>query len=125
MKRLTEERAEQRRRWEEQARVRQELEEQARRRAAFREAFATEAAGWQRYRAAAEYLVHLRGAPEVHPQLPEMSTEWLTHAEQAVADLDPTGRRLRLLRDGAKPDWSGVFGPKLVEERRASPGVYG
>jgi hypothetical protein len=59
-----------------------------------------------------------------HPQPPELSADWLAHADQAVADLDPTGRRLRLLHEGVKPDWSGAFGPKLVEER-ALPGGYG
>lgn len=124
MKQLAEERAEQSRRWEEQARIRQELEEKARRRATFREAFATEAAGWQRHQAAAEYLAHLRKSLQGDPQLPEMSTEWLAHAEQAVADLDPTGRRLHLLYEGVKPDWNGPFGAKLVEDKRP-PGVYG
>lgn len=124
MKQLAEERAEQSRRWEEQARIRQELEEKARRRAAFREAFATEAAGWQRHQAAAEYLAHLRKSLEGNPQLPELSAEWLAHAEQAVADLDPTGRRMQLLHEGVKPDWYGPFGSKLVEDKRP-PGVYG
>ncbi|GAB3771873.1 hypothetical protein GCM10028796_41530 [Ramlibacter monticola] len=122
MKQLAEERAEQHRRWEEEARIRQEREEKARRRAAFREAFATEAAGWQRHQAAAEYLAHLRKSLEGDPQLPELSTEWLAHAEQAVADLDPTGRRLRLLHEGVKPDWYGPFGAKLVEDKRP-PGI--
>lgn len=70
MKQLAEERAEQGRWWEEQARIRQEQEEKARKRAAFREAFATEAAGWQRYQAAAEYLAHLRKRLEGQPQCP-------------------------------------------------------
>jgi hypothetical protein len=124
MKQLAEERAEQSRRWEEQARIRQELEEKARRRAAFREAFATEAAGWQRHQAAAEYLAHPRESLRADPQLPELSAEWLAHAEQAVADLDPTTRRLQLLHEGVKPDWYGPFGAKLVEDKRP-PGVYG
>lgn len=124
MKQLAEERAEQSRRWEEQARIRQEQEEKARKRAAFREAFATEAAGWQRHQAAAEYLAHLRQSLEADPQLPELSVEWLAHAEQAVADLDPTARRLQLLHEGVKPDWYGPFGAKLVEDKRP-PGVYG
>lgn len=125
MKQLAEERAEQSRRWEEQARIRQEQEEKARKRAAFREAFATEAAGWQRYQAAAEYLAHLCKRLEGQPPVPELSTEWLAHAEQAVADLDPTKRRLQLLHDGVKPDWSGPFGAKLVEEKRPPSGLYG
>lgn len=124
MKQLAEERAEQSRRWEEEARIRQELEEKARRRAAFREAFAAEAAGWQRHQAAAEYLAHLRESLEADLQLPEVSAEWLAHAEQAVADLDPTARRIQLLHEGVKPDWYGPFGAKLVEDKRA-PGVYG
>jgi hypothetical protein len=124
MKQLAEERAEQSRRWEEEARIRQELEEKARRRAAFREAFATEAAGWQRHQAAAEYLAHLRKSLEAAPQLPELSVEWLAHAEKAVADLDPTAGRLQLLHEGVKPDWYGPFGAKLVEDKRP-PGAYG
>lgn len=124
MKRLAEERAEQSRRWAEEARIRQELEEKARRRAAFRESFATEAAGWQRHQAAADYLAHLFKALEAHPELPQLSAEWLEHAKQAVADLDPTGRRLQLLHEGVKPDWYGPFGAKLVEDKRP-PGVYG
>ena len=96
----------------------------ARRRAAFREAFATEAAGWQRHQAAAEYLAHLRKSLEAAPQLPELSVEWLAHAEKAVADLDPTAGRLQLLHEGVKPDWYGPFGAKLVEDKRP-PGAYG
>jgi hypothetical protein len=124
MKRLAEERAEQSRRWEEEARIRQEVEETARRRAAFRESFAAEAAGWQRHQAAAEYLARLLKAAEAHPELPQLSAEWLEHAKQAVADLDPTGRRLQLLHEGVKPDWHGPFGAKLVEDKRL-PSVYG
>lgn len=125
MKLLAQQRAEERQRWQEQDRIRQELENQARRRAAFRQAFATEARGWQRHQAAAEYLAHLRNSLEEHAQLPELSAEWLSHAEQAVTDLDPTGRRLQLLQEGVKPDWYGPFGAKLVEDKRALPGAYG
>jgi hypothetical protein len=125
MKLLAQQRAEEHQRWQEQDRIRQELENQARRRAAFREAFATEARGWQRHQAAAEYLAHLRGTLEEHAQLPEPSAQWLSHAEQAVADLDPTGRRLQLLHEGVKPDWYGPFGAKLVEDKRVLPGAYG
>lgn len=57
--------------------------------------------------------------------MPELSTDWLAHAEQAVADLDPTARRLQLLHDGVKPDWSGPFGAKLVEEKHPPSGLYG
>lgn len=124
MKRLAQERAEEHRRWEEQDRIRQELESQARRRAAFRQAFAVEAAGWERHRAAADYLAHLRSRLHEQMPLPEVSAQWLGHAEQAVADLDPTQRRLQLLHQGVKPDWSGPFGQKLVEDKRALPGTY-
>jgi hypothetical protein len=125
MKLLAQQRAEEHQRWQEQDRIRQELENQARRRAAFREAFATEARGWQRHKAAAEYLAHLRNSLDDHAQLPEVSAQWLAHAEQAVADLDPTARRLQLLHEGVKPDWYGPFGAKLVEDKRALPGAYG
>jgi hypothetical protein len=125
MKLLARQRAEEHRRWQEQERIRQELETQARRRAAFREAFATEAAGWQRHQAAAEYLAHLRKALGEPGQLPELSVQWLAHAEQAVADLDPTPQRVELLHQGVKPDWSSPFGQRLVEDKRALPGAYG
>jgi hypothetical protein len=74
---------------------------------------------------AVEYLAHLRKRLDETAQLPELSIEWLAHAEQAVADVDPTTKRVQLLHEGVKPDWSGPFGPKLVEEKRPMPGFYG
>lgn len=81
-----------------------------------------EAAGWQRHQVAAAYLAHLRRVLAADAaQLPEVSTEWLTHAEQAVAELDPTRSRLTLLQEGCNPDWASAFGRKLVDDERPMP----
>lgn len=122
MRKIREEREEQSRRWEEQARIRAEQEAVARRHLAFRTAFAAEAAGWQRHHAAASYLSHLREAlAAADAPLPDVSTEWLAHAEQAVGQLDPTGARLALLQQGCKPDWASAFGQRLVDEAPSKP----
>jgi hypothetical protein len=121
MRKLREEREEQSRRWEEQARIRAEQEALARRRAAFRDAFALEAQGWERHKTAVDYLAHLRQALAATAPLPDVSVRWLLHAEQAVADLNPTQQRLELLRAGCEPDWASEFGKRLVQEERAKP----
>jgi hypothetical protein len=121
MRKIREDREEQSRRWEEQARIRAEQEARARRRAAFRDAFAQEAQGWERHKVAVAYLAHLRQRLAAAAPLPEISARWLTHAEQALADLDPTELRVELLRAGCEPDWASDFGKKLVQEERAKP----
>lgn len=100
----------QRRRWAEEARIREQAEEQKRGRAAFREAFAMEAEGWQRHHSAKAYLAHLRQAMETGINLPDLSTQWLAHVQQAIQDLDPTSRRLALLQQGYDPGYYGPFG---------------
>lgn len=120
MKRIAEERAEQSRRREEEGRVRQVLEETMRRRSAFQEAFVTEAIRWQRHRVAAEYLAHLRENVARSPALPDLGTQWLRHATQAVADLDPTARRLQLLYEGME---SGLYGPSPNRRLREPVGA--
>jgi hypothetical protein len=95
-----------------------------RRRAAFRDAFAAEAAGWQRHQAANTYLAHLRQGLGGDGDLPEKSAEWLAHAQRAADDLDPTARRLELLRRGEDPGYYGPFGKKLVEDGRPGSQFY-
>lgn len=124
MRRKQQEWDEQRRQWAEDSRIRQEREDRARRRAAFRDALATEAQGWQRHQAAMQYLEHLR-AQLGDQQLPQESAEWLVLAVQAVSDLDPTARRVRLLHEGVKPDCSGPFGQRLVQDKPPTSGVHG
>lgn len=106
---------EQRRRWAEEARIREQTEEQKRRRAAFRDAFAMEAEGWQRHQSAKAYLAHLQQKLEAGVDLPDLSAEWLAHAQQAIQDLDPTSRRLALLQQGDDPGYYGPFGKKLLD----------
>jgi hypothetical protein len=121
MRKIRQEREEQKRRWEEQARIRAEEEARVRRRAAFRDAFAQEAQGWERHKVAVAYLAHLRQRLAAAAPVPEVSAKWLAQAEQALADLDPTELRVELLRAGCEPDWASDFGKKLVKEERAKP----
>lgn len=121
MRKIRQEREEQKRRWEEQARIRAEEEARARRRAAFRDAFALEAQGWERHKVAVAYLAHLRQRLAAAAPAPEVSAKWLAQAEQALADLDPTELRVELLRAGCEPDWASDFGKKLVQEERTKP----
>lgn len=109
---------EQRRHWEQQAREREEEQARLRRRAQFSEAFAAEAAAWLRHQQAAAYFAHLRGALASAGPLPQVSDEWLAFAEQAVDDLDPSGKRLMLLQRGVRPGWDGPFGQTLVTQAR-------
>lgn len=106
---------EQRRHWAEVAKIREQSEEQKRRRVAFRDAFAMEAEGWQRHQSAKAYLAHLQQKLEAGFDLPDLSAQWLAHAQQAIQDLDPTSRRLALLQQGDDPGYYGPFGKKLLD----------
>jgi len=115
-----EELAAEHRKWEEEARIRREHEESERRKANFRELFSAEVAAWQRHHEAAAYLSQLEQSLKESDPLPEASAQWLALAREAVAGLDPTPRRLKLLRAGYQPEsWQGPFGQKLVAEKPA------
>lgn len=107
-----------RKQWEEQARMREEKEAQLRRRVQFRDAFAAEARGWHQHQEAAAYLAHLQATVTIE-SVPQASQDWMKLAEQAVQDLDPSGKRLALLEEGVPPGYGGPFGRKLVLDARA------
>jgi hypothetical protein len=117
------EQEEQRKQWAQQAREREEREAQLRRRAQFREAFAVEAGGWRRHQESAAYLAHLKEQVAAD-LLPQISQEWLQLAQQAVGDLDPSGKRLGMLAQGVQPGYDGPFGKKLVAEMRPGQSPY-
>jgi hypothetical protein len=124
MRKREQEQEAQRLRWEEEARIRREHEEQERKRAVFRENLSAEAASWQRHREATAYLAHLEQSLMDGEPLLAPSARWLTLAREAVAGLDPTPRRLKLLEAGYDPEksWQRPFGQKLVAER--PPGMH-
>ena len=106
---------EQRRRWAEEAKIREQSAEEKRRRVAFRDAFMMEADSWQLHHSAKAYLAHLQQALDTGIDLPGLGAEWLAHAQQAIQDLDPTSRRVALLRRGDDPGYNGPFGKKLLD----------
>ena len=82
-----------------------------------------EAGGWRRHREAAAYLAHLKAQVPEDP-LPQVSQEWLQLAEQAVGDLDPSGKRLGMLAQDVQPGYDGPFGKKLVTDMRSDQHPY-
>lgn len=117
MRRRREEREAERQKWAEEAKIREAEESRQRKLRAFRNHFAHEAAAWHQHRQAVAYLEHLQNCVASDETLPEPSAYWLEVAEACVASLDPLSTRLKLLREGYKPDdWDAPFGGVLVEE---------
>ncbi|NMM06965.1 hypothetical protein [Polaromonas sp.] len=121
-RKLREEREAQRLRWEEAAKIRQHKDAQLRKLRAFKNHFAAEAVAWHQYNQAYEYLEHLKQSLAGNGEhLAESSSSWLAIAEQSVADLDPSQKRLHLLRTGFSPsEWEAPFGGTLVHEPSAA-----
>jgi len=117
MRQRREEREAERQKWAEEAKLREAEERRQRKLQAFRSHFAHEAAAWFHHRQTVVYLEHLKNCVASGEALPEASAYWLEVAEACVASLDPLPTRLRLLREGYKPDeWDAPFGGVLVEE---------
>ena len=116
-RKLRDERETQRLRWEEEARIRQAQEEQVRKLRTFKDKFAGEALAWHRHNQVREYLEYLtQSLAGDGERLAESSSSWLAIAEQSVADLDPSKKRLHLLRTGYSPsEWEAPFGGILVQ----------
>ena len=112
-----EERETQRLRWEEDAKIRQAQEEQFRKLRTFKEKFAGEALAWHRHNQVREYLEYLtQSLAGEGESLAESSSSWLGIAHRAAADLDPSKKRLHLLRTGYSPsEWEAPFGGILVQ----------
>lgn len=117
-RKLREERETQRLRWEEEAKIRQAQEEEFRKLRTFKSRFSTEAIAWHRHKQAREYLEYLKQSLADDGEVVlESSASWLAIAERSVTDLDPSTKRLHLLRTGYSPSqWEAPFGGPLVQE---------
>jgi hypothetical protein len=97
---LRREREEQRRRWQEEARLAELARERQRRRQHFLDKLHEEANSWSAHREIQEYVDHLRQHLGSADALPPASLEWIELAEELAKAVDPTSKRLQLLREG-------------------------
>lgn len=113
---LRKEREEQRRRWEKEAQLLRMAADRARRDKAFRDSFEKEAAAWHKHQQASAYLEHLKSKLAMHSaELPSAGVDWLSYAELAVAQLNPSPERVRRLIEGYEPPgWLAPFGDPIV-----------
>lgn len=61
-------------------------------------------------------MTHLHGrVGDQLATLPPTSKEWLEFAVQISQELDPSSRRVSILKDGPEaPGWYGLFGQPIV-----------
>lgn len=114
--RLRDEREAQRVRWETEAARLAVLEEARRKRQNFADQLSKEASAWRRFREIEDYVGHLRARVGEHTEpVPPVSQEWLELAVQVCAELDPSLRRLGVMREAPQtPTWYAPFGQPIV-----------
>lgn len=88
----------QRLRWAETAKVREELERKRRAEDDFRRQLMAEVKIWSECKAGFAYLTQVRGQLlKMTARLPEAASEWLSHTEQALTEMNPIAKRIEML----------------------------
>ena len=114
--RLRGEREAQRLKWEAESKRHAEAMEVQRKRQTFAEQLAKEASAWRRFREVEDYVTHLNEtAGSQLDALPPNCRERLDLAVQIAQELDPSARRLAVLREQPElPSWYAPFGQPIV-----------